>query len=202
MPGQQIDVEKSDLPILKDEVMSVSPVQKQSASGQRTRFRALVIVGDSDGHFGFGAKVAKETATAIRGAIIAAKLSLIPVRRGYWGNHLGHPHTVPITVSAKCASVKGRLIPAPRGTGVVGSPVAKKVLTFAGVHDCFTQSSGHTRTTGNFIRAFYRCLSKTYNFLTPDLWCHGGITPGPFDEHAKALEKCIDKPEEVVAGAE
>ena len=33
-------------------------------------------------------------ATAIRGGIIAAKLNLIPVRRGYWGNKLGLPHTI------------------------------------------------------------------------------------------------------------
>lgn len=34
-------------------------------------------------------------ATAIRGAIILAKMSIVPVRRGYWGNKIGRPHTVP-----------------------------------------------------------------------------------------------------------
>ena len=48
------------------------PVQKQTRAGQRTRFKAFVIVGDSDGHFGLGVKCAKEVATAIRGAIIDA----------------------------------------------------------------------------------------------------------------------------------
>lgn len=65
---------------LKDEVMKIMPVQKQTRAGQRTRFKAFVIVGDGDGHVGLGVKCAKEVATAIRGAIIAAKLSLIPVR--------------------------------------------------------------------------------------------------------------------------
>lgn len=65
---------------LKDEVMKIMPVQKQTRAGQRTRFKAFVAIGDSDGHCGLGVKCAKEVASAIRGAIIAAKLSLIPVR--------------------------------------------------------------------------------------------------------------------------
>lgn len=46
-----------------------------------------------------GVKCSKEVATAIRGAIILAKLSIVPVRRGYWGNKIGKPHTVPCKVS-------------------------------------------------------------------------------------------------------
>lgn len=48
---------------------------------------------------GLGVKCSKEVATAIRGAIILAKLSIVPVRRGYWGNKIGKPHTVPCKVS-------------------------------------------------------------------------------------------------------
>ncbi|KAG6410564.1 hypothetical protein SASPL_128626 [Salvia splendens] len=54
------------------------PVQKQTRAGQRTRFKAFVVVGDSNGHVGLGFKCSKEVATAIRGAIILAKLSVIP----------------------------------------------------------------------------------------------------------------------------
>jgi small subunit ribosomal protein S2e len=31
---------------LKDEVMKIMPVQKQTAAGQRTRFKAYVVIGD------------------------------------------------------------------------------------------------------------------------------------------------------------
>merc|ERR1712084_172444 len=115
---------------LKDEVMKIHPVQKMSAAGQTNRFVCYVLVGDTNGHIGLGAKCAKEVATAIRGGIIAAKLSLIPVRRGYWGGRLGLPHTVPMKVSGKSGSVRVRLVPAPRGSGVVGSPVMKKMMSF------------------------------------------------------------------------
>merc|ERR1711975_98926 len=100
-------------PKLKDEVMKIMPVQKQTRAGQRTRFKAFVVVGDFDGHVGLGVKCSKEVATAIRGAIILAKLSIIPVRRGYWGNRIGRPHTVPCKVTGKCGSIWVRLIPAP-----------------------------------------------------------------------------------------
>merc|ERR1711916_287376 len=87
---------------LKDEVMKVKPVQKQTKAGQRTRFKAYVAVGDHNGHVGVGTKSAKEVATSIRGAIINAKLQLIPVRRGYWGAKIGNVHTVPCKLTGKC----------------------------------------------------------------------------------------------------
>ncbi|KHJ82238.1 putative ribosomal protein S5, partial [Oesophagostomum dentatum] len=80
---------------LTDEVLKITPVQKQTTAGQRTRFKAFVAIGDHNGHVGLGVKCSKEVATAIRGAFIAAKLAVIPVRRGYWGNKIGLPHTVP-----------------------------------------------------------------------------------------------------------
>merc|ERR1712048_405799 len=114
------------------------------------------------GHIGLGTKCAKEVATAIRGGIISAKRNLVPVRRGYWGNKLGLPHTMPMKLSGKSGSVRIRLVPAPRGSGVVGSLTMKKLLSFAGVADCFTSSCGHTRTKGNFMKATFEALKLTY----------------------------------------
>lgn len=66
-------------PALKDEVMKIMPVQKQTRAGQRTRFKAFVVVGDMNGHVGLGVKCSKEVATAIRGAICLAKITVVPV---------------------------------------------------------------------------------------------------------------------------
>jgi len=172
---------------LKDEVMKIHPVQKMTSAGQRNRFVCYVLVGDQNGHIGLGAKAAKEVATAIRGGIIAAKLNLIPVRRGYWGNRIGFPHTVPMKVKGKSGSVRVRLIPAPRGSGVVGSPVAKKMLQFAGVADCFTCSCGHTKTKGNFMKACFEALRHTYCYLTPDLWKATQFVKSPYQEFTDYL---------------
>merc|ERR1712025_83523 len=153
-----------------DEVMKVMPVQKQTSAGQRTRFKAFVAVGDGAGHVGLGWKCSKEVAGAIRGAIIAAKMSVVPVRKGYWGSKLGTPHTVPCKLTGKCGSCRVRLIPAPRGTGLVAATVTKKVLAMAGIEDVYCRSTGQTRTTGNFIVACFLALRKSYIILTPDLW--------------------------------
>uniref|UniRef100_A0A4X2KGM7 Small ribosomal subunit protein uS5 n=1 Tax=Vombatus ursinus TaxID=29139 RepID=A0A4X2KGM7_VOMUR len=104
---------------LKDEVLKIMTVQKQTRGGQRTRFKAFVAIGDYNGHVGLGVKCSKEVATAICGAIILVKLSIIPVRHGYWGNKIGKLYTVPCEVTGRCRSVLVHLIPAPRGTGIV-----------------------------------------------------------------------------------
>eukprot|EP01122_Echinamoeba_exundans_P014388 TRINITY_DN649_c0_g1_i1.p2 TRINITY_DN649_c0_g1~~TRINITY_DN649_c0_g1_i1.p2 ORF type:complete len:322 (-),score=107.09 TRINITY_DN649_c0_g1_i1:90-1022(-) len=172
---------------LKDEVMKIMPVQKQTTAGQRTRFKSFVVVGDHDGHVGLGVKCAKETATSIRGAIISAKLALVPVRRGYWGNKIGKVHTVPMKVTGKSGSVKVRLIPAPRGTGLVAALAPKRILEMAGIEDVFTGSTGNTKSMGNFIKATFAALSATYGFLTPDLWDEYALVKSPFQEFSDHL---------------
>merc|ERR1712002_1120368 len=176
-------------PSLKDEVLKIKPVQKQTRAGQRTRFKAIVAVGDENGHVGLGVKCSKEVATAIRGAIILAKLSIVPVRRGYWGNKLGAPHTIPCKVTGKCGSCTVRLIPAPRGTGIVAAPVPKKLLTMAGIDDIYTHTRGSTATMGNFAKATYNAIAQTYAYLTPDLWKDNAFTKSPYQEYSDHLAK-------------
>jgi len=178
---------------LKDEVMKIMPVQKQTRAGQRTRFKAFVVIGDHGGHVGLGVKCSKEVATAIRGAIILAKLSVIPVRRGYWGSSLGDPHTVPEKVTGRCGSVICRLVPAPRGTGIVAAPTPKKLLQLAGITDCYTTSRGSTRTLGNFVKATFAAIGNTYGFLTPDLWKNIEIRQSPYQEFSDMLAKTPEK---------
>jgi small subunit ribosomal protein S2e len=173
---------------LKDEVLKINPVQKQTAAGQRTRFKAFVMVGDRNGHIGLGVKCAREVATAIRGAIIAAKLAVIPLRRGYWGGRFGAPHTVPCKVTGKCGSVRVRLVPAPRGTGLVAARVPKKFLAFAGLNDVYTSSRGNTKTAGNFVKATYAAVVNTYAYLTPDFWPKTAFTKTPFQEFTDYLK--------------
>jgi len=155
---------------LKDEVLKVTPVQKQTRAGQRTRFKAFVVVGDFNGHIGLGVKTSKEVSNAIKGAIIAAKLSILPVRKGYWGEKIGNTHTVPMKVTGKCGSIRLRCIPAPRGAGIIAGKIPKKLISIAGYEDVFTSSKGHTRTLGNFCKATFMAIGSTYNFITPDFW--------------------------------
>jgi small subunit ribosomal protein S2e len=189
LPVKEVEIVDKFLPTLKDEVMKIMPVQKVSAAGQRTRFKAFIAVGDMNGHVGLGVKCSSEVANAIRGAMAAAKMSVVPVRRGYWGSTVGLPHTVPAKVKGKCGSVRVRMIPAPRGTGLVAAPAVKRMLSLAGVQDCYTSTRGHSRTMGNFIKAAFFALRNTYGFLVPDLWKTTPLLPSPFQEFTDFLAK-------------
>ena len=59
---------------------------------------------------------------------------------------------MPTKVTGKCGSVTVRLIPAPRGAGIVAARVPKKVLQMAGIEDCYTSARGSTKTLGNFVK--------------------------------------------------
>eukprot|EP00741_Cyanophora_paradoxa_P017345 tig00020961_g16755.t1 len=179
---------------LKDEVMKIMPVQKQTRAGQRTRFKAFVVVGDYDGHVGLGVKCAKEVATAIRGAIIAAKLAVLPVRRGFWGSKIGLPHTIPTKNTGRCGSVTVRLVPAPRGTGLVAARTPKKLLQMAGIEDVYTQTRGSTKTMGNFLKATFFAIASAYSFLSPDLWKETRFSKQPFQEFTDYLAKSSKVP--------
>ena len=94
----------------------------------------------------------KEVATAIQGAIILAKLSIVPMLRGYWGNKIGKTHTVLCKVTGRCGSLLVLLILAPRGTGIVSAPVPKKLLLMAAIDDCYTPARGCTATLATLPR--------------------------------------------------
>ena len=173
----------------KEEVMRVMPVQKQTTAGQRTRFKVWVLIGSGKGHIGLGQKAHKEVQGAVKGAIADAKMNIIPVRMGYWGNNIGLPHTIPMKITGKEGSVSVRLIPAPRGAGIVGANTSRKVLQLAGIQDCYTQSCGKTRTKGNFLYATYYALKKTYYYLTPEFWGKPNLDNVLFNEEAKKQEE-------------
>nr|XP_058936387.1 LOW QUALITY PROTEIN: small ribosomal subunit protein uS5-like [Kogia breviceps] len=165
---------------LMDEVLKIMPVQKQTLADKRTRFKAFVAIWDYNGRVGLGVTCSKEVATTICAAVILAELSIVPVRRGYWGNKIGKPHTVPCKVTGHCGSVLVRLIPAPRVTGIVSAPVPKKLLMMAGIDDCYASARDCTATPGNFAKATSNAISKTY--LTPDLWKETVFTKSPYQE--------------------
>ena len=174
---------------LKEEVLTIQPVQKQTRAGQRTRFKAVLAIGDNNGHVGLGVKCSKEVASAIQGAIVLAKLAIVPVRRGFWGNKIGKPHTVPCKVTGKCGSISVRLIPAPRGTGIVSAPVPKKLLQMAGIEDCYTSATGSTSTLGNFAKATFAAIERTYSYLTPDFWKQNVFRKSPYEEYSEHLAR-------------
>ncbi|UCE16498.1 MAG: 30S ribosomal protein S5 [Candidatus Bathyarchaeota archaeon] len=160
------------LPDIQEEVININLVQKQTDAGEKSRFKAIVAVGNRDGHIGLGAGKARQVRNAIEKGAIDARLNITLVRRGCgsWQCTCGKPHSLPFEVRGKCGGVEITLIPGPRGLGIVASETAKVILGLAGVKDCWTRSYGATRTVPSFAYAVFDALRKTYNLITPEEW--------------------------------
>ncbi len=137
--------------------------QKKTMEGNVLTFSCMAVVGDMKDHIGVGTGKAKETLPSREKALRHAKLNLIKIQKGFETPEPGSkdPHTVPYTVEGKCGSVKVKLKPAPRGTGLVVADELKKVLRLAGIKDVYGISRGKTRTTFNFVKACVKALAKT-----------------------------------------
>lgn len=59
----------------------------------------------------------------------------------------------------------------------------------AGIEDCYTSARGSTGTLGNFAKATYAAIAKTYAYLTPDLWKDMPLSKTPYAEYADYLAK-------------
>ncbi|MEM3442666.1 MAG: 30S ribosomal protein S5 [Candidatus Bathyarchaeia archaeon] len=160
------------LPDLQEEVININLVQKQTDAGEKSRFKAIVAVGNRDGYLGLGAGKASQVRTAIETAAVDARLKIVPVRRGCgsWECGCGKPHSVPFQIEGKCGGVRVIIIPGPRGLGLVASEVSKVILGLAGIKDCWTRSFGSTRTVPSFAFAVFDALKRTYSLITPMDW--------------------------------
>lgn len=160
------------LPNLQHEVLEIGFVQKQTDAGEKSRFRAVVAVGNGEGYIGIGDGKAKQVRIAIDKAIVQAKLKVVPIRRGCgsWECACSLPHSLPFKVKGKCGSVTVEVIPGPRGLGLVAGEIPKVVLRLAGVKDCWTRSFGSTSTAPSTAYAVYDALGATYRIVTPSDW--------------------------------
>jgi len=160
------------LPDVQEEVININLVQKQTDAGEKSRFKAIVAVGNRDGYLGLGSGKAKQVRTAIEKAAMDARLNIVQVRRGCgsWECGCGKPHSLPFQVRGKCGGVEILLVPGPRGLGIVASEAAKVILGLAGVNDIWTRSFGATRTIPSFAFAVFDALRKTYRLVTPSEW--------------------------------
>ncbi len=108
------------------------------------RFAALVVVGDKNGHVGFGTGKAQEVPEAIKKAVDNAKKNLIRVPL------VGT--TIPHEIIGEFGSGNVLMKPATEGTGVISGGPVRAVLELAGVGDILTKSLGAS-TPINVIRA-------------------------------------------------
>jgi small subunit ribosomal protein S5 len=142
--------------------------QKKTKEGNVLSFSAMAVMGDRKGHIGLGLGKAKETLPSREKAIRKAKLNIFKIRRGFENpsdkfkeQYKNDPHTLPYVVEGKCGSIRIKLIPAPRGTGLVVGDECKKILNLAGIKDAYSFTKGNVRTAFNLAKACIDALNKT-----------------------------------------
>ncbi len=153
------------LPNLQEDVVVIKMVQQMTASGQRSRFKAVVIVG-TNGFLGVGAAKSREVGPAIRKAIDRAKLAVVPILRGCGSKECGcgGSHSIPFKVNGKCGSVRINLIPSPAGVGLACADKVKQVLKLCGIEDIWSKTFGDTRTSENLVKATFDALKNAHKF--------------------------------------
>ncbi len=163
------EIVKLLVPDLEYEVIEIRLVQKQTDSGERSKFRAAVVVGNRAGLIGVGVDKDRQVPRAIQKALNKALLNIAPVKRGCgsWECGCGTPHSIATASEGKWGSVKVFLKPAPRGLGIVAGDTAKKVIQLAGIQDVWAIAFGETRTPLSFAMATYDALRNTYRIVLP-----------------------------------
>jgi small subunit ribosomal protein S5 len=136
---------------LKDQVVSIQRVTKVVKGGKNLSFSALVVVGDQQGHAGFGMGKAREVPMAIRKAIEQAKKNLLGV------NLKGS--TIPHQVIGLYGSGQVLLKPAPDGTGIIAGGPVRAVMEVAGIRNVLTKSLG-TSNPHNVVKATFDALLR------------------------------------------
>ena len=118
---------KFDIPAdeLQERLVVVNRVSKTVKGGRIARFAAIMVVGDGNGHVGYGLGKAAEVSEATRKAIEDAKKNMIEVSL--------KDGTIPHEILGEFGAGKVLLKPAAKGTGIIAGKTVRAVVELAGI---------------------------------------------------------------------
>ena len=134
---------------LQEKLVVVNRVSKTVKGGRIQRFAALMIVGDENGHVGYGLGKAAEVPEAIRKGIEDAKKNMIEVSL--------KDTTIPHEVLGEYGAGKVLLKPAAKGTGIIAGKTVRIVLELAGIKNIRSKCL-RSNNPVNVVRATFEGL--------------------------------------------
>jgi small subunit ribosomal protein S5 len=138
----------------EEKVLYINRCSKVVKGGRKFSFSALVIIGDGQGHIGFGFAKANEVSDAIRKGTEAARKNVLTFEM--------EGTTIPHEVTVEWDGAKVLMKPASEGTGVIAGSKVRSVLELGGVKDVVAKSFGSSNPL-NQVRATIRGLSSLCN---------------------------------------
>ena len=136
---------------LQEKLVTLNRVSKTVKGGRIARFTAIMIVGDGNGHVGYGLGKAAEVPDAIRKGIEDAKKNMIEVSL--------HGSTIPHEVIGNFGAGRVLLKPAPSGTGIIAGGTVRAVLEMAGIKNIRAKCLRSTNPT-NVVKATFEALKE------------------------------------------
>jgi small subunit ribosomal protein S5 len=136
--------------------------QKKTPEGNKPSFASYAIYGNGNGYVGAGYGKSKDTVPSREKAFRKSKLNVFKIRRGCgsWECGCKTPHSIPFAVEGKSGSVIIRLIPAPKGKGLIVEEECQKILRMAGITDVWSKTFGQTKQKQNLIKACLKALKQ------------------------------------------